>query len=103
MPKSVNDNFLGRRGMATRPVYELVGNCWLSTGADNGYGYALMNGTGAHRCAYREYHGWIPEGAHIHHMCGMRRCIHRDHIIAVSATDHAKIHKFQRELERQFL
>lgn len=36
-----------------------------------------------HRFAYALRYGEIPEGKHISHLCGVKRCINPDHLIAV--------------------
>ena len=41
----------------------------------------------AHRLSYAVWVGKIPEGAVIHHRCGVRLCINPDHLQAISAIE----------------
>jgi hypothetical protein len=44
-----------------------------------------------HRRAYGQP---IPEGFHVHHLCGRNDCTNPDHLIAVSEEDHRKLHRY---------
>jgi hypothetical protein len=69
--------------------------CWLWKGAHRaaGYGIVIRNGrqTYAHRYAFEQAHGPIPEGYHVHHRCGIKLCVCPDHLELVSAGEHARI------------
>ena len=75
---------------------------WTGSRKDNGHGqvYGVLshsqrdrNGTRyAHRDAYLVAHGLIPDGYHVHHVCGETLCVNPDHLIAVSFADHARLH-----------
>ena len=60
--------------------------CWYWTGAraSNGYGNVRRNGrnTTAHRFAYEEQHGPVPEGQELLHWCDNKLCVrvHPDHV-----------------------
>lgn len=45
-----------------------------------------------YRRAYEEAGQEIPEGWHVHHVCGNNRCANPEHLIAVSEEDHRRIH-----------
>lgn len=63
------------------------GDCWIWTGSktQNGYGSCHFVGeTLAHRWAYREFVGEIPEGLHIDHLCRVRDCVNPAHLEAVT-------------------
>jgi hypothetical protein len=58
----------------------------------------------AHRLAYEQEIGPIPEGMHIHHTCGQRLCINPEHMEAVDPAEHAGAAghgKLTRETARQ--
>lgn len=64
------------------------GDCWLWTGATNGAGYGQFHLAGsdgkrqryAHRIAYEEAVGPIPEGLTLDHLCQNPRCVRPDHL-----------------------
>lgn len=51
----------------------------------------------AHRKAYTMAGNTIPEGWHVHHVCGVKTCVNPDHLEAMSASDHQAWHRFQRQ------
>jgi hypothetical protein len=66
--------------------------CWLWTGTSvNGYGYFHLGrerskNVSAHRWAYANANGPIPEGLEIDHLCRVRACVRPDHLEAVTRT-----------------
>lgn len=68
--------------------------CWLWTAAvnkpdPNGYGM-FWNGerlVTAHRLAYIDAVGSIPDGADLDHLCRVRRCVRPDHLEPVSRSE----------------
>lgn len=62
-------------------------SCWLWTGA-KGRGYGLFAFDGrlqpAHRLAYEELVGPIPEGLEIDHLCRVRACVNPAHLEPVT-------------------
>lgn len=64
--------------------------CWIFAGAWSKQGYgmlwdpALGKPDCVHRHAYRLWHGEIPDGYHVDHMCRMRCCCNPDHLRAVT-------------------
>lgn len=83
---------------ATRPLkerliekIEMKDGCWIFTGAiaTSGYGrIGFRNRTlQAHRAAYEEFVGEIPDGLHIDHLCGNKRCVNPDHLEPVTQVE----------------
>ena len=70
------------------PKVHKTDTCWLWIGAinPNGYGRFQYNGSigYAHRWAYEQAHGPIPDGMDIDHLCRVRHCVNPDHMEAVS-------------------
>jgi len=53
----------------------------------------MVNGQPAQRAYYEMEHGEISHGLEIHHLCANTECVNPAHLIAVSRTDHRKIHR----------
>lgn len=64
------------------------GACWLWTGRLNRDGYAEMKLHGrtlmAHRVAYQELVGRIPDGLELDHRCRVRHCVNPEHLEPVT-------------------
>lgn len=84
--------------------YEIVDTgyssaCWLWTKARNAGGYGSIGRLHhpnpqrhylAHRYAYEEAFGPIPEGASIDHLCHVRACVNPAHLEAVTHTENMR-------------
>lgn len=72
-------------------------SCQPWTGAtSNGYGVVDANGPSrdmAHRAAYRAANGEIPDGFVVHHVCENKLCVEPTHLVALSVSDHIKLHR----------
>lgn len=64
------------------PVTET--GCILWFGSTEGSGYGSLNVDGemrkAHRLAWEQVNGRIPEGMYVDHRCGVRSCVNPDHL-----------------------
>jgi hypothetical protein len=66
-------------------------SCVLWRGAvSNGYGKYHTHL--AHRLAYVEAHGPVPVGWVVHHQCREKLCVNPDHLVAMTRTQHQKVH-----------
>ena len=67
---------------------EDTGDCWEWTGCRTELGYGLFDCDGqrtrAHRFAYEEVVGLIPEGLEIDHLCRNPSCVRPEHLEAVT-------------------
>lgn len=66
-------------------------DCIIWTGAVNTKGYPCFGVNGkselAHRLAYEDAHGPIPEGYTIDHTCRVRSCVNVDHLEVVTIAE----------------
>jgi hypothetical protein len=79
------------RGSAVERITQRTsrtGGCWLWTGVLNRDGYAEIRIEGkyrmAHRVAYEELVGVIPEGLQLDHLCRVRHCVNPEHLEPVT-------------------
>lgn len=92
------------RGRKPRPAIERfrerfvkVDGCWEWTGAKQAYGYGRfgLGGRGgkvvlAHRFAYEQYVGPIPDGMTIDHLCRNTSCVNPGHMEPVTREVNAR-------------
>lgn len=69
---------------------QITEGCWLWTAALNAYGYGVFRPTQAfqvkaHRYAYEQLVGEIPEGLHLDHLCRNTRCVNPAHLDPVTS------------------
>lgn len=66
-------------------------DCIVWTGAANSKGYPcfLMDGSSqlAHRLAYEDKYGPIPDGMTVDHLCRVRTCVNADHLEVVTIAE----------------
>lgn len=63
-------------------------SCWLWTAACNDFGYGIFRVNGrnvrAHRFAYEQLVGVIPDGTELDHLCDTPACVNPEHLKAVT-------------------
>lgn len=70
--------------------------CWIWTGSktDEGYGRFNVGGrnstVGAHRWAWRQVHGEIPDGLELDHLCRTPSCVRPDHLEPVTRQENCQ-------------
>ena len=69
------------------PKVDKSGDCWIWQGAPNGSGYGTFRKIGAHRWAYENLRGPIPQGLHIDHLCRNRLCVNPNHMDLVTQAE----------------
>jgi hypothetical protein len=76
---------------ATRTV-ESTCTVWIGSTNNKGYGQVVVNGVQqlAHRVAYEDAYGPIPEGMTIDHRCRVRNCVRPDRLEAVTNTENGR-------------
>ncbi len=57
-----------------------VSDCILHEGTVVANGYGRVNSEYAHRVAYEEIHGPIPEGKLVRHLCNVKLCVNVEHL-----------------------
>jgi hypothetical protein len=73
------------------PVTECGCHIWIGALTRGDYGVLTVNGSArrAHRVAWEDKHGPIPEGMLVLHRCDMPPCINTDHLFLGSDADNA--------------
>lgn len=100
MPDSVEARDVKRKpGPAPRPAAErfwprvdMSGDCWLWTGPPDRDGYGKFTVTGsqrafAHRFAYEQLVGPIPDGLQLDHLCRVPACVRPEHLEPVTCRE----------------
>ncbi len=76
-------------------------DCLLWPGAVNAYGYPVAQVDGKverlHRYVYEWTYGKLESRSwHVHHSCNSTRCLNPKHLVALTASDHAKMHRSEK-------
>lgn len=64
--------------------------CWIWFGATMSNGYGRFDQLLAHRFAYVQFKGEIPENCEVDHRCYMRACVNPDHLQAISRVENIR-------------
>ena len=68
-----------------------LGGCWCWQASRNRKGYGQYSIKGrpvlAHRWAYEQLRGPIPDGMHIDHLCRVRHCVNPEHMEPVTPAE----------------
>lgn len=72
-----------------------LGPCWLWTAAPNEHGYGIFRNAAkknvrAHRWAYENAVGCVPEGLDLDHLCRNRGCVNPAHLEPVTSTENMR-------------
>ena len=82
---------------------DIVSGCWLWKGAHIPDGYGMFSKKSililAHRFSYEYYHGKIPKGLVIDHLCRTKNCVNPDHLEAVTIWENCN-RGIRKELKR---
>ncbi len=78
-----------------RHVEKHESGCWLWTGGKTGGGYGTFmrtrgKSTVAHRFAYEEFVGSIPDGLDLDHLCRVRHCVNPSHLEPVTRSENLR-------------
>jgi hypothetical protein len=91
---------------AIRRVVMGPDGCWIWTGALR-WGYGSIGGSRSvwgtryvHRVVWEEYHGPVPDGFEVHHLCGEKRCCNPSHFGLIDISAHRAHHNRTRILSR---
>lgn len=80
-----------------RFVVDAMTGChlWQGTVDDDGYPKARVDNRmlTVHRWVYEQAHGELPPDIHVHHACGIKRCIRLDHLEEKPVAAHNSLHK----------
>jgi hypothetical protein len=87
-----------------RKTERIPGGCWAWMGAISDAGYGLIgalerpNGRyrqiAVHRLAYALAKGRVPPQDVIHHTCRWKVCVNPAHLVAVTRSQHGRLHGF---------
>lgn len=71
-------------------IYFGLNGCWLWTGYVNLAGYGRFDGRLAHRFAYEDMIGPVPDGLDIDHLCRVRNCVNPAHLEPVTRAENLR-------------
>lgn len=69
-----------------------MSDCIPWKGRLNRGGYGMKGEHLAHRVAWEQQRGAIPDGMQIHHRCGVHNCVNVEHMDLMTAADHSIHH-----------
>ena len=75
--------------------------CVLWTGGTSeGYGQSRWGGKTerAHRVAWLKSGREIPQGMHVHHLCGNRLCVKVEHLALIDPITHGRMHNQRKDV-----
>lgn len=73
-------------------VVESTCRVWVGATNSRGYGVVWIDGQPelAHRVAYEEVNGPVPEGMTLDHLCRVRNCVRVDHLEPVTIAENSR-------------
>jgi hypothetical protein len=69
---------------------DAVGPCWAWTGGRSGGRYGMYRRQYAHRIAYEQLVGPIPDGLELDHLCRNTLCVNPDHLEPVTHAENTR-------------
>jgi hypothetical protein len=93
------------RPWGTRPARDYArveaNGCMTWQGCVNSRGYPSNAGGLVHRQAWEAFHGPLPAGNEVHHLCGNKRCISVAHLESLTPHEHRRVEGRQKLDEHQ--
>lgn len=96
MPMTDSERFDSKIDRQTEPSSHRpdLGSCWVWTGSTIGYGYGRFPIGGktvlAHRWAWVQANGPIPDGLELDHLCRVTRCVRPSHLEPVTCQENIR-------------
>ena len=82
---------------------KVMGDCWVVDGDVDKYPSVtdLNHTERANRYIWRQTHriGRLPSAVHIHHTCEVKGCINPNPLVALTASDHRRVHSGSASLD----
>lgn len=70
-----------------------MSDCLIWEGRMTTMGYGIQGTELAHRVAWSDVHGAVPDGWVVHHECENKACVNLEHLRAMPHTEHNRLHQ----------